>query len=315
MVDFAKLKANRGKNLTALQEKLETMNKGSGGQKDERIYKPGFDIKKETGYAIIRFLPAKNGENIVRVFSHGFQGPGGWYFENSRSTIKEDDPVGISNSLYWQKAENDGDEQLKNFVRNRKRHTKYYANALIIKDSVTPEHEGKVMIYEFGAQVYKKIKSAAKPEFEDEESIDAFDLWTGADFKIKIVGNEMPTKSGTPKIVPNYENSSFATSSEFAPGDDTRKEELFNSTFDLTELAKVKTFDELANRFKKVTGEDYNVLETSEPGQSVAERLEETANLETNQTSASNNNSSSADLEEDEDTDDVLAMFERMSQE
>lgn len=324
MVDFASLRKNRGSTLSKLTEKLETLNKGSGNQKDVRIYKPGFDKKEGKGYAVVRFLTPKEGEAFVRVYHHGFNGAGGWYIENSRSTIGEEDPVGISNTLYWKKGENEGNESFKNIARNRKRNTKYYAWVLVIKDTINPEHNGKVMIYEFGAQIFGKIEKAAKPEFEDDQPMDPFDLWSGADFKIKIVGKEIPDqRKGGKTIVPNYENSEFDRPSELFEGDDAKKEELFNQTTNLAEFTVCKSFDELAERFKKVTGEAYNKLESGDPAEAVVERLEKQATLDASVDHGSSGPSSPASVDaqpesagasdnggEDED---VLAMFQRLA--
>lgn len=325
MVDFAKLKSNRGATLSKLTEKLETMNKGSGGApRDERKYKPGFDKKEGKGYAVIRFLPSKEGDHFVRVFSHAFQGSGGWYVENSRSTIGEEDPVGLSNGLYWKKGEAEGNESFKNVARSRRRNTKYYANILVIKDTVNPENNGKVMIYEFGPQIFKMIEKAAKPEFEDDQPLDPFDMWSGADFKIKIVGKEIPdSRTGKKTIVPNYESSEFDRQSELFAGDDEAKEEVFGKTYDLSEFIKVKPFDELAERFKKVAGEAYNKLESGDPAQSVVDRLQQEAELAQKQDlkeAVSNSLASEpsdlpfVDREEPaEEEDDVLAVFRNLA--
>lgn len=324
MVDFSKLKKQRGKNLSKLTEKLESLNKGGGGQKDERFFKPGFDRNEGKGYAVIRFIPNKFGDPFIRVFSHSFKGPGGWYFENSLSTFDEKDPVGISNSLYWKKGEEEGNESLKNVARERKRNTRYYANVYVIKDTVSPENEGKVMIYEFGPQIFKLIEAAAKPEFEDDDPLDPFDMWEGADFKIKIVGREIPDRrTGKKVIVPNYENSEFARPSEFFEGDDEKKEEIFNQTYDLSEFSKVKTFEELAARFKAVTGEEYNALEGGDPADSVVERLQQQAKMEKEQDNEPNVGKSEEakddtppfDMDDDSDDehDDVLKMFEQLA--
>jgi hypothetical protein len=322
MVDFAKLRSNRGSTLSKLTEKLETLNKGSSTQKDERLYKPGFDKKEGKGYAVIRFLPAKEGEHFVRVFSHAFKGKDGWYIENSRSTIGEEDPVGIANTLYWKKGENEGNESFKNIARARKRNTKYFANVYVIKDTVSTDWNGKNAIYEFGGQIFKKIEAAAKPEFEDDQPMDPFDLWSGADFKIKIVGKEIPDqRNGGKTVVPNYENSEFDRVSELFEGDDAKKEELFGKTYDLSEFLKVKTFEELAVRFKKVTGEAHNKLESGDPAESVAARLEKQADLDTNVDNGDDaagksvdeapEQTSSSDAVEGES---VLDMFKRMAE-
>lgn len=326
MVDFAKLKANKGSSLAKLTEKLESMNSSSGGQKDERIYKPGFDEKEGKGYAIIRFLPAKDGEPFAKKISHGFQGQGGWYIETNRITGGfDDDPVSIANRLYWDKGEAEGNEALKNVSRKRKRKTNIYANVYVVKDTVNPQFEGKVMIYNFGPQIFGFIEKAIKPEFEDETAFDPFDMWTGADFKIKIVGKEIPNSKDPSKkvLVPNYEKSEWASPSEFMAGDDEKKEEIFGKTFDLSEFTKVKSFEELAQRYEKVTGERYDALQNGDPADKVVEKLKEESKLQEEQEppkeakSVESKPAPSEDKptlpEDDDDSDDVLAMFRDMA--
>lgn len=318
MVDFAKLRANKGSSLAKLTEKLESMNTSSGGQKDERMFKPGFDKKESKGYAVIRFLPAQNGDPFVKRISHGFQGQGGWYIETSRVTAGyEDDPVAVSNRLYWAKGEAEGNDALKNVSRKRKRVTKFYANVYVVKDTVNPANDGKVMLYEFGPQIFGMIEKAIKPEFEDDEPLDPFDMWVGADFRIKIVGKEIPDSKDPSKkvVVPNYEDSEFTKVSEFFAGDDAKKEEIFLKTYDLSEFTKVKSFDELAERFLKVTGERHDALEAGDPADKVVTQLQQAADLETKQEAPKAEKVIEAKVEkeleqsEPDGEEDVLAMF------
>lgn len=324
-MDFSKLKKSRGSALAKMTEKLESMNKGSGGgQQDDRIFKPGFDRKEGKGYALIRFIPNSYGDPFVRVFSHAFKGSGGWYFEKSRSTIGEPDPVGISNKLYWDKGEAEGVEKFKNIARSRKRNTRYYANVYVIKDTINPDNNGKVMIYEFGPQIFKIIESAIKPEFEDDEAIDPFDFWSGADFKIKIVGKEIPDRhTGNKVVVPNYENSEFDRVSELFEGDDEKKEEIFNQAYSLAEFTELKSFEELAEQFKRATGEEYNALEGGDPADNVVNRLEQQAQLDSSQDFGSEGKTvepksqeysdPNEDEDDEDDDDDVMAMFQRLA--
>lgn len=318
MVDFAKLRANKGSSLAKLTEKLESMNTSSGGQKDERMFKPGFDKKEGKGYAVVRFLPAQNGDPFVKRISHGFQGQGGWYIETSRVTAgHEDDPVAVSNRLYWAKGEAEGNDALKNVSRKRKRVTKFYANVYVVKDTVNPANDGKVMLYEFGPQIFGMIEKAIKPEFEDDEPLDPFDMWVGADFRIKIVGKEIPDSKDPSKkvVVPNYEDSEFTKVSEFFAGDDAKKEEIFLKTYDLSEFTKVKSFEELAERFLKVTGERHDALEAGDPADKVVTQLQQAADLEENQEAPKVAKTQEApavkELEQSEPDgeEDVLAMF------
>ena len=150
---------------------------------DERFWKPELD-KSGNGHAVIRFLPAPKGEDIPwqRMFSHSFQGPGGWYIENSLTTINKNDPVGEVNRRLW----NSGSEADKETARRQKRKLSYYTNIYVVTDTKHPEHEGKVCLYKFGKKIFDKIMESMQPQFDDEEAINPFDLWKGANFKLKI---------------------------------------------------------------------------------------------------------------------------------
>ena len=150
---------------------------------DDRFWKPELD-KSGNGYAVIRFLPAPKGEDIPwqRMFSHSFQGPGGWYIENSLTTINKNDPVGEVNRRLW----NTGSEADKETARRQKRKLSYYTNIYVVTDTKHPEYEGKVCLYKFGKKIFDKVMEAMQPQFDDEEAINPFDLWKGANFKLKI---------------------------------------------------------------------------------------------------------------------------------
>jgi len=150
---------------------------------DDRFWKPELD-KSGNGYAVFRFLPAVKDEDLpwARLWSHAFQGPGGWFIENSLTTLNKKDPVSEANTLLW----NSGVEADKEIARKRKRKLSYIANILIINDSKHPENEGQVKLFKFGKKIFDKITEAMKPEFEDESPINPFDFWKGANFKLKI---------------------------------------------------------------------------------------------------------------------------------
>jgi|AntRauTorcE11897_2_1112592.scaffolds.fasta_scaffold01848_23 hypothetical protein len=331
MANFNALKKKKGSNLKAMAEKLEGMNKGSGAKKDERIYKPGFDKKEGIGNAVIRLLPAQEGDNFVRQFSHSFNVGNNFYWENSRSTIDEKDPVGISNGLYWQlgeKADNAEDKKkFQNVARNRKRRTKYFFNVYVEKDKNNPDCEGQVMIMECGPQIFKVIEGAINPKFEDDDPVDPFDLWSGAPLKIRAIGHEIPDqRTGNKVVVPNYEESLFGNVGEFMGGDEDKMKEIFEKTYDLSEFATVKSFDELSERFKAVTGEDYDKLDkTSEDH---AKEAEDDFRDQYKEASGEDDSSSKGkepepevvdevqskpNAVEDDDDDDLLSEFERLA--
>ena len=187
-------------NLTAkLVKEVEKMNTSSGSS-DDRVWKLDVD-KSGNGYAVIRFLPAPNGEDLpfVKLYSHAFQGPGGWYIENSLTTLGQKDPVSELNSELW----NNGTDAGKELARKQKRKLTYVSNIYVVKDPANPANEGKVFLFKYGKKIFDKLTAAMQPEFEDEEAIDPFDFWQGANFKLKA------------KNVAGYRN---YDSSEFAKG-------------------------------------------------------------------------------------------------
>ena len=151
---------------------------------DERLWKPQVD-NAGNGYAVIRFLPAPKGEELpwIRIWNHAFQGPTGqWYIENSLTTLNQKDPVSEYNTQLW----NSGVESDKEIARKQKRKLQYYSNVYIVQDSTNPENEGKVMLYRYGKKIFDKLMETMQPAFEDEKAINPFDLWEGANFKLKI---------------------------------------------------------------------------------------------------------------------------------
>ncbi len=178
---FQALKKSTQSSFTKLTDELTKLSATpQGKQEDARFWKPTVD-KAGNGFAVIRFLPAPEGEDVpfVRIFDHAFQGPGGWYIENSLSTIGKPDPVGEMNSKLW----NSGVDSDKETVRKQKRQLTFYSNIYVVKDPANPENEGKVFLFKYGKRIFDKINDMMNPQFEDEKPVNPFDLWTGADFK------------------------------------------------------------------------------------------------------------------------------------
>ena len=184
-MSFANLKKQSGLgSLTSkLVKEVEKMN-NTGGGGDDRLWKPEVD-KTGNGFAVIRFLPAPDEEELpwAKMYTHAFQSTGGWYIENSLTTIGQKDPVSEHNSQLW----NSGVESDKEIARKQKRKLSYYANIYVVQDKSNPQNEGKVFLYKFGKKIFDKIMEAMQPEFEDETPINPFDFWEGANFKLKIV--------------------------------------------------------------------------------------------------------------------------------
>ena len=209
---------------------------------DDRFWKPELD-KSGNGYAVFRFLPAVQDEDLpwARLWSHAFQGPGGWLIENSLTTLNKKCPISEANTLLW----NSGVEADKEIARKRKRKLSYYANILIVSDSKHPENEGQVKLYRFGKKIFDKITEAMKPEFEDETPINPFDFWEGANFKLKIRKVDGYW---------NYDKSEFEGPSAVFDNDEAI-EELWNKQFPLKPFLapeNFKSYDELKAKLDRV---------------------------------------------------------------
>ena len=211
---------------------------------DERLWKPTMD-KSGNGYAVIRFLPAPNGEDLpwVKLWNHAFQGPTGqWYIENSLTTLGKNDPVSEYNSKLW----NSGVETDKEIARKQKRKLQYYSNIYVVSDSANPQNEGKVFLYRYGKKIFDKVMEAMQPAFEDETPVNPFDFWEGANFKLKLRKVDGYW---------NYDKSEFDNTSALLDGDDGALEEVFNGQYSLAEFtapSNFKSYDELKTRLDMV---------------------------------------------------------------
>lgn len=245
-VSFSDLRKNRSAAFQDLTKKVESLKSGGnrGDEDKDKYWQPTVD-KAGNGYAVIRFLPAPAGEEdaFVRMWDHGFQGPGGWYIEKSRTTINEADPVSELNSALWQS----GNEADKEIVRKQKRRLSYISNILVVKDPANPENDGKVFLFKYGKKIWDKLQAAMFPEFEDEKPLNPFDMWEGANFKLKI------------RKVEGYRNYDKSEFDEPAPmfSDDDKMEAIWKSEHSLKALVDpsvFKSYDELKKRLDKVLG-------------------------------------------------------------
>ena len=300
--------------LTAkLVKEVEKMSTTSGGA-DERLWKPEMD-KTGNGFAVIRFLPAPEGEELpwAKMYSHAFQGPGGWYIENSLTTIGQKDPVGEYNRELW----NTGSEANKEVVRKQKRKLSYYSNIYVVKDPTNPSNEGKVFLFKYGKKIFDKIMESMQPEFEDETPINPFDFWQGANFKLKIV-----KKDG----YWNYDKSEFDRVSPLLDDDDAM-EAIWKKQYSLTAITapdQFKSYEDLERRMKMVLGQKTSpvqsraVLEQEDEYDSYAESPSvESKVVEELEQSYSRSKSPSLPKiaqESEEDEDDALAYFQRLAE-
>lgn len=253
---FSELKKARQENFNKLVDKINKIS-NPFGEEDPRFWAPTVD-KSGNGFAVIRFLPAPPGEDLpfVMVWDHGFQGPGGWYIEKSRTTLGESDPAGEYNTMLWNR-DGPGD---RDFVRGipktkesqgkpgSKRRLLYYSNILVVKDPAKPENNGKVFIYRYGAKIYDKIKEMAEAEEHnpDKVLINVFDPWEGCNFQLNI---------GKKDGYRNYDKSKFDSPSALCGGDEKEMEAIWNLEHSLKEFVDPKNFKsytELQQRLHKI---------------------------------------------------------------
>ena len=253
--------------LDKLRAAMETASPTEGAKKsysDDTMWKPELD-KTGNGYAVVRFLPTPDGEEMpwVSYFDHGFQGPGGWYIEKSLTTLNKQDPVSEYNSTLW----NTGIEANKEIARKQKRRLHYVSNVYVVSDPKNPDNEGKVFKYRFGKKIFEQLKEAISPAFDDEAPINPFDLREeGANFKIKIRKVDGYW---------NYDKSEFESPSPLFD-DENRLNEINNSTYSLSDViapSEFKSYDELKEKLDRVLGLTGSV--STATAESVAEDLDE----------------------------------------
>ncbi len=275
-MSFKDMKRKSVGSISELTKKLETAEKKNSYQ-DDRFWKPTLD-KASNGMAVFRFLPAPENEDMpwAKLYTHAFKVGGRWYIENSRTTIGEKDPVSEMNSELW----NSGLESDKDIARDRKRKLSYISNILVLKDPGAPENEGKVFLYKYGVKIFNKIQEAMQPEFDDEDPINPFDYWAGANFKLKVrkVGGYI-----------NYDKSEFESPSELLGGDDDKLEELWKTQHSLQAFVapdQFKTYDELKKKLQEVVGDDIRATESDFVSAKTAEDVvvEETVSSDSGET-------------------------------
>lgn len=253
-MSFENLKSTRGSSIDKLvkaAEAVSTPKADNSSYGDDRLWKPTRD-KAGNGYAVIRFLPAKEGEDLpwVRYWDHGFKGPNGlWYIEKSLTSVNQPDPVSEGNTVLW----NTGRDEDKATARERKRRLHYVSNILVISDPEHPENNGQVKLYQFGKRIFDKVMEAMQPQFADEQPCNPYDFWEGADFKIKIRKVDGWV---------NYDKSEFSTPSPLFDGKDEELETVYtqlNSLSEFTDPKSYKSYDELKAKLNRVLGVDAGI--------------------------------------------------------
>lgn len=256
-MSFSDFKKKSKNNIEQLAKKLEEDIGTKKDFKDDRFWRPELD-KTGSGYAVIRFLPAVDGEDIpwAKIYSHAFRGKGGWFIENCPTAIGQKCPVCEINNELW----NSGIESDKNIARDRKRKLNYISNILVVSDPANPQNEGKVFLFKYGKKIFDKIQEAMKPDFQDENPVNPFDFWGGANFRMKI--------RNVAGYV-NYDKSEFDSPSALYEGDDKKLEVLWKKQYALKEFSDVsnfKSYDDLKKKVNTVLGSnirDTNVDQTT----------------------------------------------------
>lgn len=265
---FDRLKQTRGQQTDQMQKRLEQQGQRTGGGKDPRIWKWSWN-KEAISENVIRFLPtplvdmkAQDEGNIpetdiltpvAMVMKHAFQGPGGWYINNSPQTFGEDDPVRDHDRPLWAQQKATNDERLKDVLKKRLPDTKYYANILVIKDVNNPENNGKVMLLEFGPAVKKLLDQAQNPKFSTDPKFDPFDMWEGADLNLNLFG-EQKKFGNWEGLVANFSKVTWANPAPLGEDDAYREKiwEQCHSLFEFFNRANYKTYEELEKQLRKV---------------------------------------------------------------
>jgi hypothetical protein len=305
-MSFADLKSKSmdvSKLVTAANEMTGgTTEKKSYG--DDRFWKPTVD-EGGNGYAVIRFLPAGEGQELpwVRYWDHFFKGPSGqWYIEKSLTTIGQNDPVSELNSRLW----NSGVEDDKEIARKQKRRLHYVSNILVVSDPSNPANNGKVFLYDFGKKIFDKIMDKMQPEFPGEEPVNPFDFWNGADFQLKI-RNVAGYR--------NYDKSEFKAPSALFEADEVKLEATYNQMFDINEFVEptsFKPYDELKGRLQVVLGEAVGANAVTSTA-NVSQSAEENVGRSAPEPEIVQSPVPAVGAEEDED--DTLSYFAKMAQE
>ena len=306
---FSALKKARTSSFDKLNSQLQKMGTQATGKGDDKFWKPEVD-KAGNGYAVLRFLPAPQGEDMpfVRIWDHGFQGPGGWYIENSLTTLNQEDPVSEYNSKLW----NSGHDEDKEIARKQKRRLNYIANVYVVQDSANPSREGQVFLYKFGKKIFDKLNDAMNPQFADEAPINPFDLWEGADFKLKIRQVEGYR---------NYDKSEFSAVAPIASSKGALSEEEMEAVWaqehslqEIVDPKNFKSYNELKAKLYKVLGLDGSkhapnaAAEDNDTGMDFTPKFKE-------QSAPKAKTAPAPAIGNDEDSDDSLDFFKSLAEE
>lgn len=258
MSSFLKMKNSRAAEIAKIAAQVEKIS--GGGQQDQNQDKFwNLTVKQDgNGSAIIRFLPAPDGEEMpfIRYWDHGFKGPSGnWYIEKSLNSIGKDDPVAEMNRRLWQQGEgSEGQKIVSGEGKERpgsKRRLHYIANIYVVKDPGNPDNEGKVFLFKFGAKIFDKLNGVMHPADDLTTQMNPFDLWEGANFILR---------AAQVKGFRNYDQSTFEApkpliTDKKGAADDAELERIFNLEHPLQTFmdeSQFKSYDELKAKLVRV---------------------------------------------------------------
>lgn len=277
-VDFGALRKQGSNNMAQLQKTLEKTEKNN--YDDPRIWKYARDEKTNESVCVIRFLPipavdmegveagtfiAEDLTPVVKVLRHQFKGAGGkWFNFNSPQTFGEEDPVREWSSPKWVDLKKLGEghpdyERRKKELLNYIPSEDYYANILVISDSVNPENNGKVKLFKFGRAVRKLLDEANEPKF-GADPFDPFDAFAGRNLHLKLTF-EKRNFSGRESWVPDFKHCEWDSKSTPVSADEAEIEKYWRESHSLLEFLDRKNFPSYADmkkEFCKVMNMDEN---------------------------------------------------------
>lgn len=243
MTTLSELRKSRASIFDKITKDIDAATTGGGRKEDPRFWSMTPD-KEGNGSAVIRFMPPVKGDELpwVKTFSFGFKGTTGkWYINESPTTIGLPDPVSDRNQADW--ATND--PVIQDEVRKRKRRTTYISNVVVLKDPANPDNVGKIFLFKYGKKIHDMLVNKAKPEFEDDKPVLVYDIWEGANFKLR-----MKKVAG----YTNYDSSEFDSVSEMFAGDEEKQQAAIDGCHRLAEFvdpSRFKSYEVLKAEFDK----------------------------------------------------------------
>lgn len=244
------LRSNRNNDFSRITKEFEKTT--SNNHADDRFWKPERD-KAGNATATIRFLPRAHGDELpwVKLFSHGFKNDstGRWFIEDCLTTLTDETgtslqcPVCAHNTVLWNST-TDENSPIRKTVRNQKRKLSYISNILVINDPKHPENNGRVFLFKYGKRIFDKIMDKARPTFEDEQPVNVFDYWDGANFKLR-----MKNVDG----YPNYDSSEFESVAPIGTDEDILAvANQQHKLADLVDKSKFKSYADLERKLNFV---------------------------------------------------------------